>query len=84
MFESHDYPKPLDEALFDSWLEAGRSSKIPYAFLLIVWDELEGRYLPFYAEKREEFGDFEKYGGSSPGRQLLVATYDLYSESRID
>lgn len=82
MFDGPDYPKALDEAVFDSWLETGRSSKIPYAYLLIVWDEIDDRYFPVFAENRSEIEGFEKYG-DSPVRQLLVAAYDLYSESRI-
>lgn len=82
MFDSPDYPQALDEALFDSWLETGRESKIPYAYLLIVWDEIDGKYLPVFAENRIEIEGYEKYGGS-PVRQLLVAAYDLYSESRV-
>ncbi|MDI1324889.1 MAG: hypothetical protein PSV36_19250 [Algoriphagus sp.] len=82
MFDSPDFPQSLDEALFDSWLEIGRSSKIPYGYLLIVWDEIEGKYLPFFTEKRNEIEGYEKYG-DSPARQLLVAAYDLYSESRV-
>lgn len=82
MFDSPDYPKTLDEALFDSWMEAGRTSKIPYAYLLIVWDEIEGKYFPVFVERRSEIDGYEKYG-NSPVRQLLVAAYDLYSESRV-
>lgn len=82
MFDSPDFPQSLDEALFDSWLEIGRASKIPYAYLLIVWDEIEEKYLPVFAENRSELEGFERYGDSTV-RQLLVAAYDLYSESRI-
>ncbi len=82
MFDSPDYPQPLEEALFESWLESGRASKIPYAYLLIIWDEIEGKFLPVYAEDRTGIDDYEKYG-NSPARQLLVAAYDLYSESRV-
>ena len=82
MFESPDFPKSLDESTFDSWLESGRGRKIPYAYLLVVWDELEEEYFPVYAEEREEIQEYERMGQSS-GRQSLVAAYDLYSESRI-
>lgn len=82
MFDSPDYPKSLDEALFDTWLEAGRASKIPFAYLLVIWDEIEGKYLPEYVENRRSIEDYEKYG-NSPARQVLVAAYDLYSESRV-
>lgn len=82
MFDSPGFPRSLDEAVFDSWLEMGRASKIPYGFLLIIWDEIEEEYLPFFAENRSEIEGYEKYG-DSPARQLLVAAYDLYSESRV-
>jgi hypothetical protein len=49
---------------------------------LIIWDELEGEYLPVYVEKRADLMSYEKYG-TSPAQQLLVAAYDLYSESRV-
>lgn len=82
MFESPDYPKALEESLFDSWLEKGRNSKISFAYILIVWDELEASYFPVFVESREQIQDYEPYGHSSQ-RQTLVAAYDLYSESRI-
>ena len=82
MFDSPDFPKSLDEALFNTWLENGRSSKISYSYLLVIWDEFEAAYLPVYVENRDEINKFEKYG-TSPARELLVAAYDLYSESRI-
>lgn len=82
MFDSPEYPASLDEAIFETWLEDGRASKIAYAYLLIVWDEIESRYLPVYAEARSEIEGYERYG-DSPVRQLLVAAYDLYSESKI-
>jgi len=47
MFEGPDYPKPLKESDFENWLEEGRASKMPYAYLLIVWDELETGTVPF-------------------------------------
>lgn len=82
MFDGPDYPKALDEALFESWLEMGREAKIPYTYLLVVWDEAESCYLPVFVENRSEIHSYEKYG-TSPVRQLLVAAYDLYSESKI-
>jgi hypothetical protein len=82
MFDSPDFPKSLDEALFESWFEVGRVSKISYAYLFILWDEVEGKYFPVFAEHRSEINGFEKYG-DSPVRQVLVAAYDLYSGSRV-
>lgn len=82
MFDGPDYPKSLDESIFESWFELGRESRIPYAYLLIVWDEIEVKYLPIYVEERKDIESYEKYG-ESPARQLLVAAYDLFSESRV-
>lgn len=82
MFEGLKFPKSLDESLFNSWMEAGRASPISYCYLLIFWDELDEKYLPSYALNRSEIEEHEKYG-CSPARQLLVAAYDLYSESRV-
>jgi hypothetical protein len=82
MFNGPDYPQTLDESLFDEWLEKGRDSKIPYAYLLIVWDELDAKYRPVYTENRRDIQQYARYG-QSPEHQLLVAAYDLYSEGRI-
>ena len=82
MLNSSEYPKPLSESQFMAWLEKGRASKIPYEYLLIVWDDLEQEYLPMYVENRAAIHGYEKYG-TSPAQQLLVAAYDLYSESRV-
>ena len=82
MFNSSEYPKSLNESQFMAWLEKGRASRIPFAYLLIIWDELEQEYLPIYVEKRADLTSYEKYG-TSPAQQVLVAAYDLYSESRV-
>ncbi|WP_209331247.1 hypothetical protein [Lunatimonas salinarum] len=82
MFDSPDYPLHLEESLFDQWLERGRSSPIPYAYLLVVWDELDRRYLPIYTQSRSEMNQFARFG-ASPDQRSMVAAYDLYSESRI-
>lgn len=82
MFDGADFPRSLDEELFDDWLEEGRASKISYSYLLIVWDDFESKYLPVYAESRDDINKYERYEVST-GRESLVAAYDLYSESRI-
>lgn len=82
MFDSPEYPKSLPESLFESWFEIGRSSRIPYAYLLVIWDEIEGKYLPLFVEKRMDIDSYERYG-ESPATQTLVAAYDLYSEGRV-
>ncbi len=82
MFDGSDFPKSLDEELFENWLEVGRASKIGYHYLLIVWDAFEERYLPVYAEVREAIKEYDSYHGAT-GRESLVAAYDLYSEGRV-
>ncbi|EAZ81496.1 hypothetical protein [Algoriphagus machipongonensis] len=82
MFDGASFPKALDEQTFESWLENGRHSRIPFNFLLILWDDIEGEYEPVYVSEREEIHKYDRYT-NTPGRQLLVAAYDLYSESRL-
>ncbi|GAA5031742.1 hypothetical protein GCM10011506_20100 [Marivirga lumbricoides] len=82
MFDGSAFPASLDEAIFENWLEKGRDSKIGYAYLLVVWDAYDQKYIPVYKEGREAIETFEKYE-SSTGRESLVAAYDLYSESRV-
>jgi len=83
MFDSSDYPKALDEAVFDDWLAKGRMSKIGYYYLLIIWNELEAEYQPVYAESRDIIREYELYKQSTT-HESLIAVYDLYSESRIN
>lgn len=82
MFEGVSFPKSLDEEQFESWLENGRSQKIGYSHMLIIWDELEEAYQPIYTQDRDIIHKYERYGKST-GRESLVAAYDLYSESMI-
>ena len=82
MFDGRDFPKSLEESLFESWLAQGRSSKISYAYILIIWDEVEGEYLPVFVEDRSDIASYDRYG-ESVGRQSLVAAYDLFSGSRV-
>ena len=79
MFDGPDFPKSLDEEVFNLWLENGRRAKIGYNYLLIIWDAYESAYQPVYVSRRDEI---DGYRGSSP-RESFVAAYDLYSESRI-
>ncbi len=82
MFDGSDYPGSLDEGLFEDWLDKGRHSKIPYSYLLIVWDSLYERYQPAYIEHRSQIDSYEHHPYAT-GQEALVAVYDLYSESRI-
>jgi hypothetical protein len=79
MFEGPDFRKPLNEELFNLWLEKGRMSKLGFHYLLIVWDEYESAFLPVYVERRDEIEQYKKSGSG----ERLIAVYDLYSESRI-
>ena len=81
MFDG-DFPKSLDEELFDSWLENGRQSKLSYHYMLVIWDELEAEYRPVYLGSRDELNDYAQHK-IAIGRETLVASYDLYSESRV-
>lgn len=80
MFETLDFGKSLDENLFDSWLEKGRNSRLGYQYLFIIWDTLEEEFKPLYSETREQLDDLINPVASS---EILVAAYDLYSESKI-
>ena len=82
MFDGSDFPKSLNEDLFDSWLEDGRQSNLGYHYLVIIWDEAESDYQPVYLESRDELDSYIKQQNLS-SRESLVAAYDLYSESRI-
>ncbi len=79
MFESTDR-KALDESVFDSWLEKGRDSRLGYHYLLILWSEMEEEYKPVFAASRSEV---ETHDTNTNSYEILVAVYDLYSESRV-
>ena len=79
MFEGPDFPKALDEEVFNRWLENGRLSKIGYSHLVIVWDDYESAYQPIFVAHRDEIKTYR----TSRSRERFIAAYDLYSESRI-
>jgi hypothetical protein len=79
MFETQ-YGKSLDEETFDAWLEKGRSSNLGYHFLIVIWNTLEEEYLPTFAASRDDLAQFQTHHG---GHEIVVAIYDLYSESRV-
>ncbi len=79
MFEGPDFPKALDEEVFNQWLENGRLSRIGYHYLIIVWDDYESAYQPVYIAHRDEINSYRKPGS----RERFIAAYDLYSESKI-
>ena len=72
MFDGPDYPKTLDEALFDDWLEAGRMNKMGYKYLLILWDDIEQQYQPVFAEEKNKVLEFEKFGESIAHESLIA------------
>jgi hypothetical protein len=82
MFDGPDFPRSLDEELFNSWLEDGRLSMLSYNYLLVVWNELDADYQPIYVEHRDKIQEYDRYPGTF-GHESLVAAYDLYSESRV-
>jgi hypothetical protein len=79
MFEGPDFPKPLDEEVFNRWLENGRQSKIGYHYLLIVWDDFESAYQPIYVAQRDEINTYK----ISRSRERFIAAYDLYSSQEL-
>lgn len=84
MFDSPDYPKSLDEELFEAWLEKGRESKIGFEYMLVVWDEVAQDYRAVYAESREHIKELKiSTWGDSVEQESVIAIYDLFSESRI-
>ncbi|MEO9869565.1 hypothetical protein [Ekhidna sp.] len=80
MFENLNFPVTLDENQFDEWLIYGRESKIRYNYLVILWDEMEKDYRPVYLTERKEF---EKYTDKRNVNDVLVAGYDLFTESKV-
>jgi len=82
MFDGADYPKSLNESIFENWLEIGRASKIGYHYMLILWDAFEENYRAIFLEDRESIKNYGLYPGAN-GTESLIAAYDLYSESRI-
>jgi len=82
MFNGPDFPRSLDEKVFNSWLENGRLDKLGHKYLLIIWDELDEAYRPAYASDKNEFDRYQNYK-SSVSRESLIAAYDLYSESKV-
>lgn len=83
MFDSPEYPKSLEETLFEQWLEEGRESKMRYEYMLVVWDDLEGNYHPEYVESRAKIKKYP-FWGETGGHSTIIAVYDLYSEARIN
>ncbi|NQZ78643.1 MAG: hypothetical protein HRT61_21390 [Ekhidna sp.] len=80
MFENLNF-KPLDEAIFEGWLDSGRSSKIRFEYLVVLWDESQKEYRPVYLHSRSEMNEYAD--DSSRVGDVFVAAYDLYTESKV-
>ncbi len=74
------YGKSLGEETFDSWLEKGRSSNLGYHYLLVIWNTFDEEYQPAFVSTRDDLADYKSHLSME---EILVAIYDLYSESRI-
>lgn len=78
MFETQ-FNKALKESTFEEWLENGRNSRVGYLIMLIIWSAQDEDYRPVYVSDRNELSGY-RVGPD----EVLVAAYDLYSESRLD
>jgi hypothetical protein len=79
MFETQ-YGKSLEEETFESWLEKGRESNMGYHYLLVIWNTLDEVYQSAFVATRD---DLHYYQSHMAAQEVVVAMYDLYSESRI-
>lgn len=79
MFESSTSQRSLDEALFENWLENGRSHKLGYQYMMVIWDAFTEDFRSVYLFERADL-----YSYVSPQSEEVLAAYDLYSESRMD
>lgn len=80
MFESSGHGGSLDEELFEAWLEKGRSGKVGFHYLIVIWNSWDNDFRPAYVETREDIYDYQK---NIDATEEMVAIYDLYSESRV-
>lgn len=79
MFETQ-FGKTLDEEIFDSWLEKGRDSNMGYHYLLVIWNSLDEVYQSAFVATRDDLDYYQSHMGA---QEVVVAMYDLYSESRV-
>lgn len=79
MFETAESSRSLDEERFEAWLEEGRSHKLGFQYMLVIWDEFTQDFRPVYLLERSDM-----YSYVSPQSEAVLAAYDLYSESRMD
>ena len=79
MFETSSSSRSLAENLFETWLENGRNHKLGYQYMMVIWDEYTEDFRPVYL-----FGRTDLMNYISPQSEVILAAYDLYSESRID
>lgn len=81
MFDNLNFSASLDEQRFDDWLVQGRESKLGYSHMVILWDETQKEYRPVYLSERTEIAKYQD--NPSMVGDVLVAAYDLYSESKV-
>ncbi len=81
MFENLHFSTPLNEERFDDWLVQGGESKIRYSHMIVLWDEMEKDYRPRYLTERAELTKYQD--NPSMVGDVMVAAYDLYTESKI-
>ena len=80
MFESSEHTGSLSEEEFDEWLEKGRSARIGYEYMVVIWNQWENGIQRVYQENRSEV---KQYIQRMDANETLIAVYDLYSESRM-
>ncbi len=81
MFDNLNFSAALDEQRFDDWLVQGRGSKIRFSYMVVLWDEIEKDYRPVYLSERSELNKYQE--NARTVSDVVVAIYDLYTESKV-
>ena len=79
MFESEGFGQSLEESQFELWLEQGREHRFGYHYLVVLWDYQDESFKPLYLE---DVSDVRNYN-PDVNREVVVAAYDVYSESKV-
>lgn len=77
MFQTSER-EPLDEQIFEDWLEKGREDRFGFHYMIILWNEWDKAYKPMYTSSRNEALQYR-----TDSRESVISVYDLFSESRI-